>query len=184
MMPGTWYERPINASRLEPWSPAGSLVYVKATQPTAYKSGPPGRFAIRRTGNPSAALTATVSISGTAVNGTDYRALGTTVLFPAGSTEAEVVITPIADGLIEPTKTVTLTLQSGTGYDLGYANSATVNIFSDPPLVGISANDALASEPGTDTGSFRIGLNGVPFGAVTINYTVEGTAVPGVDRKR
>jgi len=181
LMPGNWYERPISAEHLEPWSPSGSLVYIKATQPTAFKSGQPGRFVVRRTGDNSAALLARVSIGGTAWNGTDYTAIGTTVLFVAGSSEAEILVTPIPDGIVEPAKTVTLTLQSGTGYDLGYSDSATVTIFSDPPLATVSASDPVASEPGTDPGTFRIALNGVPFGGITINYAVEGTAVPGLD---
>jgi gliding motility-associated-like protein len=66
----------------------------------------------------------TVTISGTASNGTDYT-FPTTVTFPAGDTVVVVPLIPIFDGVTEPNETVTLTI---TQVICGQTISKTVNL--------------------------------------------------------
>lgn len=53
-----------------------------------------GTFRITRTGSTTAPLTATYSLSGSAVNGVDYNALSNYVVVPAGSSSANIIVTP------------------------------------------------------------------------------------------
>ena len=48
------------------------------------------------------------------------------------------------------------------------------------PKVSVSASDATASEPGTNTGTFKFTRN-VAYAPLTVYYTVSGTATAGVD---
>jgi|GEM_PF-2268051 len=57
----------------------------------------------------------------------------------------------------------------------------TANFNATPPTVTILATDPTASEPGTDTGTFTLTRTGPPDAALTVNYTISGTATNGVD---
>ena len=69
-----------------------------------------GTFTIRRSGGTNEALTVYYWLSGTAENGVDYVALPLAVTIPAGAWSADVVVVPIADGLVEGLETVELNL--------------------------------------------------------------------------
>ena len=58
-------------------------------------------------------------MTGTALNGTDYQTIQATATFLAGQATVDVVVTPIADALMETPETVILTLTDGLTYDLG-----------------------------------------------------------------
>lgn len=49
------------------------------------------------------------------------------------------------------------------------------------PVVTVSATDANASEPGTDTGTFTVSRTGDTGSDLPVNYTVSGTATAGSD---
>jgi hypothetical protein len=88
-----------------------------------------GAFTVSRTGATTAALAVTYALSGTATSGTDYQTLDGSVVIPAGSATARLVVTPIPDSLVEvPAETVTLTLSPGSSYTVGIPASATVTI--------------------------------------------------------
>ena len=70
-------------------------------------------------------------MGGTASSGTDYTALGTTVVIPAGAASATKVVTVVNDTLSEVAETVVLTLAAGTGYTMGSPAVATVTIQDD-----------------------------------------------------
>jgi uncharacterized delta-60 repeat protein len=96
---------------------------------------------ITRTGGSTGAVTATFTTrDGTATGGVDYEAVNTSVYFGDGETEPRVVRIPITlDSLIEPDKTVTLTLsQPGGCAALGARSTAVLTIRSDdqPPSTG------------------------------------------------
>src|SRR5262249_9730011 len=77
---------------------------------------------------------------------------------------------------------VVLTVQSGSGYVVGGANSATVTIADDPPIVSVTAVDTNASEAGADTGTLTFTRSGGnTASALTVNYTIGGTASNGTD---
>jgi hypothetical protein len=80
---------------------------------------------------------------------------------------------------------VVLTLSANAAYTVGSPSSATVTIAdndSPPPLptVTVTATDANASESG-DTGTFTVSRTGSTATALTVNYSLGGTAGNGSD---
>jgi hypothetical protein len=106
------------------------LVTVEAFDSTATEStGDPARFRLTRTGATTLPLTVTFTVSGTATSGVDYQALPVSVTFAAGSTTADLIVMPLADGdNAEVPETVIVTLTDGASYDLGASPTATVTI--------------------------------------------------------
>jgi hypothetical protein len=106
------------------------VVTLTATDPDAAEAGPdPGAFTFTRSGgNPAASLTVSFSRTGTATNVTDFVTIPSSVTIPAGQLSVTLVITPIDDGAVEGTETVTLTLNPSGSVVVGPQASATVSI--------------------------------------------------------
>lgn len=112
--------------------PVTQIVTVKATDNTATEADlTTGRYTFIRTGDTSAALTVNYKVTGTATAGSDYDALGTSVVIPAGKTRVNKTLTPKQDSLQELAETVILTLKQSPNYAVGTPASATVQITSD-----------------------------------------------------
>jgi hypothetical protein len=155
------------------------LVTVAATDSTASEPGSDtGTFTITRQGSTASSLTVYFSISGTATWGTDYASIYGPVTIPAGQSSVNVTVQPSTDITQESTETVILTLTANAAYTIGSPNNATVNLL-DAPVVWITGT-ANAEEPST-TGSFTITRSFTSASALTVFYTVSGTATPGVD---
>ena len=107
-------------------------VSIVATDPDAAESPiNTGQFTLTRTGSTAAALTVTLSRSGTATNGSDYSSISTSQTFAINQSTRVVTVTPIDDTVVEPPETVVLSVVAGTGYTVGTPSSATVTISSD-----------------------------------------------------
>ena len=133
-------------------------------------------YTFTRTGFTGAPLTVNFAASGTAV-AADYTATssgtlnfgGGTVVFPSGSATVTVTLTPVDDRLVEGNETATLTMASGTGYDLA----------GSPATGTITDND-------TATVSFALATSTALESAVTQNVGVtltlntSGTGTPGL----
>jgi hypothetical protein len=142
---------------------------------------------IARTGSTAAALIVRYSVGGTAVNGTDYATLSGTVTIPAASSAVLVTVSPINDNAVEGNETVVLTLSANAAYVVGSPSSATVTISDNDqapaskPLVSVILTDLIASESGPDAGTFTVSRTGSTATALTVHYSLGGTAVNGVD---
>jgi hypothetical protein len=158
-------------------------VTIAATDAIATEAGPTtGQYTVTRTGATTAALTVSYTVGGTATAGSDYVALAGSVQIPAGAASATVTVTPINDTLVEPDETVVATLGANAAYLVGPPSSATVTIQSDDlPTVTIAATDAIATEAGLTTGQYTVTRTGATTAALTVNYTVGGTATAGSD---
>ena len=158
-------------------------VTVAATDNSAAEPGAnTGSFTISRTGATTNALTVNYSVTGTASSGSDYTALITSVVIPAGEANVAVVVTPLDDTIHEDDETVILTATSGTGYAVGSPAEATVTISdNDLPGVSVTATDATASEAGSNPGTFTVTRTGSTTAALTVAYTLTGTATNGTD---
>jgi hypothetical protein len=165
--------------------PITQTVAVRATDATATEAGPTtGTFTFTRSGDTAAALTVGYTVAGTATTGSDYTALGASVSFPAGVTTVTKTVTPRQDALQEPNETVVLTLAQSPNYAVGTPGSATVILTSDEPItqtVAVRATDATATEAGPTTGTFTFTRSGDTAAALTVGYTVAGTATTGSD---
>ncbi len=94
-------------------------VSVAAIDPVTSESWPdPAVFVLRRSGGVNA-FNASVALTGTAVQGSDYAAVTLPVAFAPGQIEAYVYITPLEDAAVEGDETVILTLQSSADYSIG-----------------------------------------------------------------
>jgi hypothetical protein len=147
------------------------------------KSDGNGTFTITRSGNVTAALNVILLPGGNATADSDYIALPASVPLAAGQTSATVTVTPIQDALAEPDETISATLHAGEGYSVGTTTSATVTLYDDEPSqVRVEVSDGKCIEQSSaDTGSFLIRRLGNRSNAITVNYTVSGTATPGTD---
>ncbi|MRI00661.1 T9SS type A sorting domain-containing protein [Kriegella sp. EG-1] len=163
---------------------------ITANDPDASEVGPDnGQFTVNLSSPvPSGCCPMTISytVAGTALPGVDYTVLTGTVQIPIGETSAPIDIDVIDNDDAIDNETVELTLDPGSGYTLGTPNSAIVTITNSAtiPMATISANDPNASEVGPDNGQFTIALSSaVPAGCcpLTINYSVDGTAIPAAD---
>ena len=172
-------------------TPILPVVTIEATDATAAETNPgqtpnPGRFTLTRTGSTTHALTVNYSIGGTATNGRDYNNLTGTVTFAAGASTAFIDINPINDSEFEDPETVILTLVNSSAYQIGNRSSATVTIWdNDLPTVTIQATDAEAAEtnPGQtpNPGRFTLTRTGSTTHALTVKYSIGGTAIGGTD---
>jgi hypothetical protein len=105
-------------------------VNLVATDSDAAERGPDsGVFTFTRTGgNLAAALTVSVTRTGTATNVSDFVTIPSSVTIPAGQASVTLIITPIDDGAVEGIETVTLTLNASGSVVVGSSASATVSI--------------------------------------------------------
>lgn len=158
-------------------------VTVTAFDADASEVGPnTGTYRIARTGATTAALAVGVTLSGSAVNGTDYQTIATPQTIPAGAAFVDVVLTPLADAVVETSETAVLTVVAGTGYAVGTPASATVNIADAIlPVVTVTAFDPDASEVGSNTGTYRIARTGATTASLAVGVTLTGSALNGTD---
>ncbi|MBI2946380.1 MAG: hypothetical protein HYY23_01965 [Verrucomicrobia bacterium] len=163
---------------------------MKATDEKAAEAGADaGEFTISRDGDTTAALTVQFTLSGTAVNGTDYKTLATSATIAAGAASTTVKVEPMDDAAVESPETVMFTLKEDAAYTIGTANTATVTIEDNEsappaaPAVIVKASDEKAAEAGTDAGEFTISRDWDTTAALTVQFTLSGTAVNGTDYK-
>jgi hypothetical protein len=123
------------------------------------------------------------TLSGTALNGTDYTNLTGIIHFPADVNSADVVVSPVDDSIPEFTETVILTLTSNANYNVDLPGNATVSIIdNETPQLTISALQLSAYEgtPG-DYITFQVARRGETNVDLNANLVYSGTATPDVD---
>lgn len=162
---------------------APPVVSIVATDDAASEVGPDtATFTVSRSGATTAPLTVQYTVSGTATNGADFDGLVGIVQFGVGQSVADVIVTPIGDGLVEGTETVTVSLVDDPSYDLGAAASASATI-ADPvvPIVTVSVPDPDASEVGLDQAVLRFTRTGDVSAPLTVSFSRTGTATSATD---
>jgi hypothetical protein len=100
------------------------------------------------------------------------------------------------DNLVEGSESIKVTLQSGSGYEVGYPSfmgaptgagiETTLGITDDPPIVSIAVGDANATESAegeeADTGTFIVTRTGGKLSEpIEVAYDLGGTATAGTD---
>ncbi|MBX9802944.1 MAG: IPT/TIG domain-containing protein [Caulobacteraceae bacterium] len=141
-------------------------------------------YTVTRSAASTSSLTVNLNTSGTATSGTDYTGAVATVVIPANATTATVTLNPTADATIESDETATLTVVSGSGYNVGTSSSATGTILNDD-LPSLAINDVTLSEgnSGTTSATFTVSLS-APAGPGGVTFdiaTANGTATAGSD---
>jgi uncharacterized protein (DUF1800 family) len=124
---------------------SASTVTLGVAVPRAYEEGnAQARFVAFRSGG-IGPITVPYQISGTATAGADYQNLSGSVHFSAGARAVPIPVVPLTDGVTEVQEQVTLTLQSGSGYQLGSPVEASVSIDDSADVLYIAQ---LRSVPG------------------------------------
>jgi len=120
-------------------------VTAAASNANASRVGPDnGSFTITRTGGTTTSLAVNCSLGGTAVNGTDYDTLSTSVTIPAGAASATITVIPkLAASYVGPVA-ATLLLTANPAYTVGPSGNATVTI------AGNSVPSSLRKVPGNN----------------------------------
>ncbi|HEY9692384.1 MAG TPA: Calx-beta domain-containing protein [Oculatellaceae cyanobacterium] len=141
-------------------------------------------YTFTRSGATSNALTVSYTVGGTATFNTDYTQIGApsftattgTITFAAGVSTATLTIDPKADTTIETNETVALTLAAGTGYAVGTSTAVTGTITNDDPKITLAVAPASVNEDGTTNLVYTFTRTGATASALTVSYTVGGTA--------
>ncbi len=164
----------------------GPVVSAAASDPAAGETlagaaANGGRYTVTRTGPFTGPLVVNYHLEGTA-DGNDYATLSGTVTILAGQATATIDLSILDDLVGEAAETVILVLNASDDYRIttvAAQRQATVTITDNEPAVTISAADPMASENGTDTARFLVMRTGPTTQALTINYTLAGTASAG-----
>src|SRR6185369_15245703 len=122
-----------------------------------------------------AALVVNYTMSGTAVNDTDYSTLAGAVTIPSGSSTVTLTIIPKDDPTAEGDETAILTISSSASYAIGSPGAATVTIHDDEPTITVTATDSNAAEPGSDVGVYTFTRSNLG-NALVVNYSMSGAA--------
>ncbi|MFN6482142.1 MULTISPECIES: Calx-beta domain-containing protein [unclassified Nostoc] len=149
-------------------------------------------YTFTRSGSTSNALTVNYGVAGSATFNSDYTQTGAasftsttgSITFAAGASTRTLIINPTADTTIESNETVTLTLNSGTGYTRGTTTAVTGTITNDDLLsINLSASKTIV-EGNTipQNVSYTVSLSQASNTTVTVQYaTANGTATAGLD---
>jgi|GEM_PF-1645827 len=166
-------------------------VSIAATDATASEANrDPGVFTVTRSnGDLTRPLTVGLQFGqGTATAG-DADPISLRVDFAPNQTSATIVVRPIDDTIIENRETIVLLIATNSvNYAVGN-RTATVSILDNdgaaPVLstVSLAVTDGLISET-TDTGTFTVTRTGSTANAITVGYSIEGTAANGFDYER
>ena len=157
-----------------------SLGVIEVSIPIPYaldttEGGSAGNFRVSRDST-SGTTNVNIIIDGTATSGDDYTAISSVITIPNGQSYVDVSVSPIDDSISEATETVSLTIDTGSGYTIGGSNSATISIFdNDTPEISVQTISD-AAEGGAD-GTFRLTRIGDLSSALTVSYSVDGTAI-------
>ncbi|WP_158233400.1 Ig-like domain-containing protein [Reichenbachiella sp. 5M10] len=145
-----------------------AAVNIEATDADAAESGDAGEFTISIS-DISQNISVGYTVSGTATSGSDYSATpslsGTVTLSPSNPAQT-ISIAAIDDSEFEGNETVTLTLQAGSGYQLGGTTAATITISDNenPPCTG-AVIGLTASAPANDA-NIEASWNEVPITSI------------------
>lgn len=162
-------------------NPLPIVAVTSTNQPYAVEGGVNGAFVFTRTGPTNNSLPIRFAVAGTAVPGARYLALPGSVTIPPGQTSVSLPVVAMDDPVVEGEQTVILTLTDQDTYRVPYLASATVTIQDNDQFVWIDASAFDASKYGPVPGEFTFSRWGTTNTAVTIYFTIGGTAVNGLD---
>ncbi len=153
-----------------------------ADLPVASENGPTaGSVTLVRSGWAGAGLTVNLQITGSAINGVDYAWLPAQVVFAPNQRMVSIAVAPYADAIIEPSESVQIMVQPGSGYAVGATGSGTVTIEDLAPLVSVEAVQPVAVLDTQRPGMILLRRSGVLDRTVIVRLRITGTASSGSD---
>jgi Ca2+-binding RTX toxin-like protein len=118
--------------------------------------------------------------NGTAISDSDYTATNGTVTFNPLQTSKTVNVSVIGDQIGESDETYSVNLTNAVGGTISKA-TGTGTILNDESGISVSVSDGDAGEANNNNGQFLLTRSGELTNAVTVNYTLSGTATAGLD---
>jgi Peptidase family C25/Propeptide_C25/Calx-beta domain len=163
------------------------MVSVKAIDPTAAEPGTDtASIAFERIGPTSSSLTVSYTRSGSASASTDFTTSPSTsasgsITIPAGTNRVVITLTAANDATVESDEYITFTVSPSANYTVnGVYDTATMTILDNDnsamPTVSLAVLDGAATEQGPDPAVLRISRTGSASSAISVNYTLSGTA--------
>ena len=155
--------------------------------PATVTEGDDASFAVELSGKVAAPVTVSWSAASgpgdTAEAGTDYTAVGGTLIFAPAETSATVQVTTLDDEIKEAAETFTVTLTGPdlpAGVTLGTDRATGTIVDDDSLFVTVTAGSATVAEG--NSAAFAVTLSGGTSAAdVVVAYAVGGTATAGDD---
>ena len=157
----------------------------------------PAKVRVSRTGSTTSALAVWVKVGGTAVRNSDYSfgsTVGASVTIPAGSAHLDISVNALDDAAVEVDEVIRVELEEETSaslpvpYDIGAYDRAEIDLFDNdslpsPAVIDVevlaSASEGIGEPP--VAGVFRITRSGDLSAALTVAYSVSGSANSGAD---
>jgi hypothetical protein len=154
-------------------------VSVAATTATATETGSAGQFTVSLANSVTLDhdLLVPYTLGGTAANGCDYSILPGDVIIPAGQSSATICVSPIDQGIIGGSRTVVLSLGTGSEYNLDTSHGAATVTIEDVATVGMYLTGPIAT--GTADGQVTLVSNHpAPTGGLTVSVNVPSLSQP------
>ncbi|MCX7420941.1 MAG: right-handed parallel beta-helix repeat-containing protein [Planctomycetia bacterium] len=160
-------------------------ITLVVTPASVVENGPANTvYAFTRTGPTTSELTVNFNVGGTATFGTDYAVIGATsfgvsdgvVTFAAGQATKTVIVDPTGDTTFEPNETVALTIAAASSYFVGTLTPVVATITNDDQEVSVTVSPASVTEDGTANLLYTFTRVGATTTALTVSFTVGGTA--------
>lgn len=131
-------------------------------------------------------LTINYQLGGTASSGNDYAALSGTVTIPAGSQNADILLTPLVDSSLEADESITLTLQANSSYQLGSTVQASATLqdasTNTLPTVMLTSSKLQVLEGTDNTVNLTVARQASDLSKVlTVYLQASGSAIAGSD---
>ena|GEM_PF-1454822 len=163
---------------------APSVAFSSASSSGA-ESSTPAQLTVTLSAASGKPVTVNYAVTGGTASGSgvDYTLASGSLTFNPGQTSKTIDIAIVDDAVDENAETIQVTLSSPANASLGAQTTHTYTINdNDGPTASVTATDALAGEPGADTGTFMISrTTGDLLTTLTVHYTVSGTASNGTD---
>jgi hypothetical protein len=122
-----------------------------------------------------------LSISGSAVSGTDYNPVDPVVTLGAGSTSATVTVDTLNDKTIQPNKYIDVALGQSSAYTIGSNSSTVITISGSAAVPTVNLSSATTYLQKGQPYDVTIGLSEADSSPLTIALAYAGSATPGVD---
>lgn len=157
------------------------VISIAATIAAASQNGPvAGQFTLTRTGPIGSPLTVNLTISGSAINGTSYQLIPSSVDFASGQRTVTLPVNPYQTSTALA-QIAQVSIAAGTGYGIGTTATASVSIQPLLPQITIEALEPTAIRSDLTPGTFLISRGGIIDRSVFVRLTTTGTASSSTD---
>jgi hypothetical protein len=169
-------EATLVSARVEPHIPSPVLEIQSVDAQIA--QGQPAAFVISASTAPSTNLTVNLSSGGTA-GSSGVVTPPTSAVLQAGATSTQVAVQTRATNIVGPDTTISLSLQSGSGYTVGAQGSAQTTI-TDPTVPTVQISGGTSVKPGGAV-TLTVTADQAPVVQTRVALSFAGSAVPGSD---